>query len=159
MRLYRITKTEKRATDISGMGAFKEGGRWNSKGTYMLYTSENSSLAYLENLVYFDLDNAPGHLYIIGIDFTASSSLIFTLPESSYSKNWLDKGNQENKLMGDQLMFNREYMAVKVRSAVNPFEYNFLLNPLFPGYHDLIKINSVKKLNIDPRLKKHQGIV
>jgi RES domain-containing protein len=53
MVVFRIVKSLNRAKDLSGMGAFKNGGRWNSKGTYMLYTSINSSLAYLETLVHF----------------------------------------------------------------------------------------------------------
>lgn len=154
MNLFRITKTEKRATDFSGMGAFKEGGRWNSAGTYMLYTSENSSLAYLENLVYFEPDNTPSNLFIVSIDLKAADSLIYTLPLTLYPKAWLEKGNLENKLLGDQLMADRKYVAIKVRSAVNPYEFNVLLNPLFPGYHDLITINSIGKVKIDSRLMK-----
>lgn len=154
MNLFRITKTEKRATDFSGMGAFKEGGRWHSPGTYMLYTSENSSLAYLENLVYFEQENTPASLVISSIDLKAADSLIYSLPMALYPKTWLEKGNLENKLLGDQLMADRKYVAVKVRSAVNPYEFNVLLNPLFPGYHDLIAINSIGKLKIDSRLIK-----
>ena len=67
MHVYRIVKSEKRTTDLSGMGAFKAGGRWNEKGTYALYTSENSSLAFLENLVHFDLEETPEDLYILEI--------------------------------------------------------------------------------------------
>jgi len=154
MTLFRITKTEKRATDLSGMGAFKEGGRWNSTGTYMLYTSENISLAYLENLVYFDQENTPSNLFIMSMDVNAEDNLIYTLPLALYPKDWMEKGNLENKLLGDQLMADRKYVAVKVRSAVNPYEFNVLLNPLFPGYHDLIKTNSVEILRIDSRLIK-----
>jgi RES domain-containing protein len=67
MHVYRIVKSEKRTADLSGMGAFKAGGRWNEKGTYVLYTSENSSLAFLENLVHFDLEETPEDLYILEI--------------------------------------------------------------------------------------------
>jgi len=154
MIVYRITKAEKRATDISGLGAFKEGGRWNSAGTYMLYTSENRSLAYLENLVYFDPYNAPPNLYIISLELKAEPNLIYTLPLASYTKDWMQKGNKENKFIGDHLMAERKFIAIKVRSAVNPYEFNFLLNPLFHGYHDIVKINAVEKLNIDSRLIK-----
>ena len=154
MTIFRIIKTEKRGTDLSGIGAFKEGGRWNSPGTYMLYTSENSSLAYLENLVYFEPDNFPPNLFLMSIDLHAADSLIYTLPMTLYPKDWMDKGNLENKLLGDQLMSERKYLAVKVRSAVNPYECNILLNPLFPGYHELIKVNSLEKLKIDSRLMK-----
>ena len=45
-------------------------------------------------------------------------------------------------------------MAIKIRSAVNKFEYNYLLNPLFPRYHHVVKIQSVEKLAVDERLVK-----
>ncbi|WP_414649653.1 RES domain-containing protein, partial [Chitinophaga sp.] len=38
MIVYRIVKTAERAQDLSGKGAYLAGGRWNSTGTFMLYT-------------------------------------------------------------------------------------------------------------------------
>ena len=154
MIVYRIAKSEKRSKDISGMGAFKEGGRWNNAGTYMLYTSENSSLAYLESLVHFEEANIPPNLYIVKIELTVEDTLIYNLPDKTYPKDWQILDNLENKILGDRLMSEQRYLALKVRSAVNPSEYNYLLNPLFPEYHQLIRIVSAKKLNIDVRLVK-----
>ena len=51
-------------------------------------------------------------------------------------------------------MIENKFLAFKVRSAVNPTEFNFLLNPLFPGYHDKIAVNSIQQLNIDSRLAR-----
>jgi len=154
MLVYRIAKSERRINDISGTGAFKEGGRWNNPGTYMLYTSENSSLAYLENLVHFEPENTPPNLYIMGIDLKIKDALIYTLPDKDYPKGWQKIGNLENKDLGDQFMDELKFLAIKVRSAINTIEYNYLLNPLFPGYHDLVKIHIIEKLNVDARLVK-----
>lgn len=157
MIVYRIAKSVPRAQDLSGMGAFKNGGRWNSKGTYMLYSSMNSSLAYLENLVHFDESDLPPYLYITAIEInidSLASGLIYELPDDEYPVSWQLHENLENKIMGDEWMLAKKFLAIKVRSAVNPSEFNFLLNPLFPGYHDKIKVQSIKPLNIDARLKK-----
>lgn len=154
MFIYRITKSSKRANDLSGMGAFKEGGRWNNQGTYMLYTSENSSLAYLESMVHFEAENAPPNLYIICLEIKVMDTLIHVLPDDKYPKNWQEIANLENKFLGDLLMQQRKFAAIKVRSAINKFEYNYLLNPLFPGYNDLIKIHSIEKITVDSRLVK-----
>lgn len=156
MIVYRIVKSEKRARDISGMGAFMNGGRWNSPGTYMLYASENSSLAFLETLVHFEADNVPPNLYIIRMEIDADEKLIYTLPPKSYPKNWLHIDYIENKLIGDKLMNEGKYLAVRVRSAINVYEYNYLLNPIFPRYHDLVKIISVERLDIDQRLIEYK---
>lgn len=152
MLLYRIAKSKQRATDLSGMGAYKFGGRWNHPGTYVLYTSENSSLAYLESLVHFDPDIIPPKLYILGIEVGGEPNLIDTLSDAAYPKNWMKLGNLENKRLGDKWMREAKYLGIRVRSAVNPKEFNCLLNPSFPRYHDLVKVISVERLPVDRRL-------
>ena len=151
MFVYRIVKTETRTNDLSGTGAFKTGGRWNSKGTYMLYTSENSSLAYLETLVHFDEANYPPDLFIVKIEINDKAP-IYTLPEKSYPAGWMQVGLLENKLMGDEWMGEKKFLAIKVKSAINDLEFNFLLNPLFPRFHDLVRIVDVVEIKLDDRL-------
>jgi RES domain-containing protein len=156
MLVYRIAKSENWVRDISGFGAFKNSGRWNSKGTYMLYTSMNSSLAYLETLVHFDESYFPPGLYLASVEIPDDEKLICTLPDKNYPRNWQIPENPANKALGDKWMLEKKYLGFKVRSAVNPSEYNFLLNPLFPGYHDLVKISSVEALKTDARLVKNK---
>ena len=57
----------------------------------------------------------------------------------------------ENKVIGDKLMNENKFFGIKVKSAVNVFEHNYLLNPLFPGYHDCISIKSVTEIKVDER--------
>ena len=152
MIVYRIAKSAERAEDISGFGSFKFGGRWNSKGTYMLYTSMNSSLAYLESLVHFNEIDVPSNLFISSIQLPDSGQLIYQLPDNEYPATWLVQDNLENKLMGDQWILENKFLAFKVRSAINPSEFNYLLNPLFQSYRDIVTIDSIQKLDIDARL-------
>ncbi|MCA9448346.1 MAG: RES family NAD+ phosphorylase, partial [Candidatus Omnitrophica bacterium] len=51
MEVFRVAR-EAYKTDLSGTGARINGGRWNSPGKAVLYTSENRSLAILETLVH-----------------------------------------------------------------------------------------------------------
>ena len=51
MTVYRFTK-EIYSHDISGEGAKKWGGRWNSPGLAVVYTSCSISLSLLEFLIY-----------------------------------------------------------------------------------------------------------
>ncbi|MXV15501.1 hypothetical protein [Hufsiella ginkgonis] len=37
---------------------------------------------------------------------------------------------------------------------IYPLEYNYLLNLLFPGYHDMLRIASVERLETDSRMVK-----
>jgi RES domain-containing protein len=151
MYVYRIVKSEERTQDLSGIGAFRAGGRWNDKGTYVLYTSENSSLAFLENLVHFDTVQIPEELYIIEISLS-KPELILQIPEAEYPEDWLNTDNLACKILGYQLLADHKLLGIKVRSAVNQYEYNILLDPLFPGYHDLIKITKITKIIVDQRL-------
>lgn len=153
MTVFRIVKTKKTTTDLSGTGAFTYGGRWNNKDTYMIYASENSSLAFLEVLVHLDQSELPPNLYIIELSFPDNAPLLL-VPEKTYPPDWQQLENVRCKQLGDQWMSSREYLAIKVKSAINPSEFNYLLNPLFPGFHDLVSIQKVTPLAIDSRLVK-----
>lgn len=153
MTVYRIVKSKTRTADLSGTGAFRTGGRWNSEGTYMLYTSSTVSLSLLENLVHFELADCPPHLYLMHIELAPKVAL-YTLPEDGYPPRWQELEQAANKAIGDRFCREMGHLALKVRSAVNPMEYNYLLNPLFPRFHDLVKISKVEKLPFDPRLVK-----
>lgn len=151
MFVYRIVQTKARTTDLSGTGAFKFGGRWNSKGTYMLYSSENSSLAYLESIVHFDEEYFPPNLFIVKIEID-NKAPIYTRPDKDYPMDWKQLELIKNKTAGDQWMEEKKFLAIKVRSAINYFEYNYLLNPLFPRFHSLVRVVDVSEIKTDERL-------
>jgi RES domain-containing protein len=151
MYVYRITQSINRANDLSGTGAFKWGGRWSNKGTYMLYTSENSSLAYLECLVHFDNSLMPPELFIVAMEISNKAPL-YIFPEKNYPHNWQQPGLAANQNLGDKWMNEQRYLGIKVRSAVNSSEYNYLLNPRFPAFHQLVKIKTIISVGIDDRI-------
>ena len=64
MLIYRISKTEF-IDDLTGVGAKLFGGRWNSKGIFMLYASANRALAVLELLVHLDANEIQQHNFSI----------------------------------------------------------------------------------------------
>ena len=152
MRIFRIVKSAGRVRDLSGTGAFQAGGRWNNPGSYVLYTSENSSLAFLEILVHVGPDEMPTDLHIVELEIDDEVALVYTLPDSDYPDGWFEVENLACKHLGDAFFAAREYLVLKVRSAVNPAEYNYLLNPLFPGYHDLLQFRHVSNVPVDRRL-------
>jgi RES domain-containing protein len=151
MLVYRIVKSKARVNDLSGTGAFMAGGRWNSKGTYMLYTSENSSLAYLETLVHFNASQFPVHLYITTLSLR-KNAMIYELPDNQYPAKWMEIGNPSCKILGDKWMASQEHLAIRVRSAINYSEYNYLINPLHPTFNSQVKMIANTIINIDKRL-------
>ena len=81
-----------------------------------------------------------------------TGGLIYELPDAEYPGEWQVHDNLENKMTGDKWMLENKFIGFKVRSAINPSEYNYLLNPLYPGYNDIVTVKSVLLLNIDARL-------
>ncbi|MEO6815010.1 MAG: RES family NAD+ phosphorylase, partial [Ginsengibacter sp.] len=87
MLVYRIVKLKRRTKDISGTGAFNEGGRWNSEGVFALYTSENEALAMLELLVNVELAELPPNLFIMTI-MIDDSAPVYKVPDRILPKDW-----------------------------------------------------------------------
>lgn len=58
MIVFRLSKSTYTA-DLSGKGAEMSGGRWNSKGTAMVYTSQSKALCTVEIAVHTPLGNLP----------------------------------------------------------------------------------------------------
>ena len=52
MKLVRLQKTKYLHSAMTGIGASREGGRWNAAGTSLVYCSTSLSLATLEVLVH-----------------------------------------------------------------------------------------------------------
>ncbi|WP_153796506.1 RES family NAD+ phosphorylase [Foetidibacter luteolus] len=153
MFVYRIVKLQKRTADLSGTGAYNEGGRWNSEGVYALYTSEHEALAMLELLVHLDESELPPRMFVMTIEVDDNAPVV-QVPDSELPADWRVPGNIVLQEKGDDIFNARQYLAIKARSAVMPNSYNYILNPLFTGYYDLVKVVDVKELQVDKRLHK-----
>lgn len=55
------------ADDLTGKGAEITGGRWNQKGTAMLYTATSRALAGLETFVHLNSGGLPLNRYLVAI--------------------------------------------------------------------------------------------
>ncbi len=151
MITYRIAKKKHRSLDLSGTGAYNEGGRWNNAGTYALYTSQNQALAALELLVHVEESELPPHLFIMTIEI-ADTAPIYEIKDADLPKDWRMPENIALKTIGDNLLKGNKYIAIKARSAVMPNEYNYILNPLYPDYNNLVKVVGVEDYDMDARL-------
>jgi RES domain-containing protein len=151
--VYRIVLSKARTADLSGTGAYRYGGRWNSKGTYLLYTSESSSLAMLESLVHFEPQEFPSELYLIRLKLSDRVSL-YSLPEKDYPSNWRQPGSTACASIGDAFVQKKRHWGMRVRSAVNPEDFNILLNPAMSGWQQSIRVESVSQIEVDWRLGK-----
>ena len=151
MFVYRIIKSKKRTTDLSGTGAFYEGGRWNNEDVFALFTSEHEALALLEVLVHVQETELPPDMYVTRIEIDDKAPIL-AYPDKRLPKSWRLPGNIALKTLGDRILESNEYIGIKVRSAVMPTAYNYILNPRYPRYYDLVKVKDVYRLEIDKRL-------
>ena len=148
MIVYRLA-TETYKTDLSGNGAKLFGGRWNSVGIPVIYTTENISLAVLEILVRADLYTIPLTYHLINIEIPESiQPLIIT--SAKLKTVWKDDIGY-TQWMGDEFMKSNDSLFLKVPSAVVDQENNFILNPKHADFKK-VKIVAIKKIMFDKRL-------
>lgn len=147
MITYRLA-TEKFANDISGEGAKLYGGRWNSAGLGVLYTSEFISLTILEILVRASIITSPDAYILLSIDIPEAG--IRPIDHKKLKKNWEhDIGYTQD--IGNNFLKETQSLCIKVPSAIVSQENNFLINPLHAGFKD-VKITSSELLELDKRL-------
>jgi RES domain-containing protein len=146
-----MVKNKARTLDLSGMGPYLGGGRWNFEGTYAVYTAAYRSLALLETLVHLEEDELPKDLYIISIEVSDLPPILsFSLEE--LPQRWRELENFSIKQMGTEMLRTQQYIALRVPSAVMPFENNFVLNPQFPEFEKFVKIVQIERYEPDERL-------
>lgn len=154
MELYRIAQ-EKYATDLSGNGAKRYGGRWNSEGVFALYTSSSRSLALLETLAHTSAALLEEKIYLL-VTLSIPASLkpeimaLDKLPREWDSRDQLT-GTQR---AGDLFLQKQKSLLLAVPSVLMPEEWNYVLNPLHPDMRKL-KITHQRRMRFDKRAIGH----
>jgi len=151
MLVHRIVKSISRTRDLTGLGAFLEGGRWNSEGVHALYTSENPSLAMLELLVHLDPEEMPPGMYLMDISLSRSPPIL-QLADADLPDDWREPDNLYLRSLGDRHLREGRYLGLKVPSAVMPSQYNIVLNPQHPSFGRCVRVEKVSPLALDRRL-------
>ncbi|MHC1777822.1 MAG: RES family NAD+ phosphorylase [Lentimicrobium sp.] len=150
MKVFRLSRS-KFAGDLSGKGAEIASGRWNSKGTAMLYTSQSVALCTVELAVHTPLGNIPSDYTLITIEIPESIKAA-ELSEGELPPDWktLPHANS-TQLMGDEFVRSGKNALLKVPSVVVPGEYNFLINPSNPDSKGIC-IESTEAFEFNSRL-------
>lgn len=152
MKIYRLSR-EKYTRDLSGTGAMLNGGRWNSRGKYALYTAENISLAKLEVAVHLDFDLIPDDYYLIEIEMPDNAT-IQTIETAQLFEDWDSIPHSEStQRIGDEFLSSQEFLALKVPSAIVKQEFNYILNPAHTSYSQ-VKVTAIEPFQFDHRLFK-----
>lgn len=147
---YRLVATKWATTALSGEGARKYGGRWNSPGHPLVYLSSSRSLCALELLV---------HLSTPGSRCKDFSFVEVELPEAGIHKlssnlpeSWRSEPPESSTMsLGDKWLNNGNALALRVPSTVIPQETNILINPLHPDFHKVVN-SPPRSFRFDKRL-------
>lgn len=122
--------------DLFGEGGRSYAGRWNHKGTPILYTAQSASLAILEYLGH--VINTTVNVPYILLELEVNTDQILPLESVSAQlpENWYDeKGIELTRNIGTNWIKSKESAILQVPSIHSPYEYNYLINPNFPSLH------------------------
>lgn len=135
IRAWRIVREARVPEAFSGEGARQFGGRWNSPGVAVVYTSAHQSLAALETLVHLQ-PRGSLRFMMIGVEF--EESFVERAPADLLPAHWLaEPPGAPTMEIGDRWAGEARSAVLSVPSAVVPDESNYILNPL---HRDFAKI-------------------
>jgi RES domain-containing protein len=149
MKIFRICRRIHAADAFSGEGARRFGGRWNTRGLPMVYTSTSLSLAALELFVHLDPTLAPDDLVSISATLPAGEPAR-TLKLADLPGDWFADETVTRDL-GDQWITGLSSLALQVPSVPIHSESNVLINPLHPRLAEL-QIDSPLPFLFDARM-------
>lgn len=143
------------ADDLSGKGAEITGGRWNDKGTPLVYTSTNRALAALETIVHLNSGGLPLNRYLVEIiipdDVSDSAE---ALDHTIAPFGWdAEPASRTSSDYGTRWARAATSLLLRVPSVIVPEESNVLLNPRHPDI-TAIKARKVRRWIYDPRIAR-----
>jgi RES domain-containing protein len=128
MRCWRICRRRYAAEAASGEGARLYGGRWNSRGVRVVYTSTSLALAAMETFVHLEPNLRPNDLVSIEGDIPDSVE-VDRLDLAALPKNWNESRDESLHKFGDRWIRAGKAAGLLVPSAAIRGEWNILLNP------------------------------
>lgn len=151
--IWRISKRKYATTAFNGEGARRFGGRWNSKGKSVVYTSATLSLAALETLVHMEIEDAGNMFAYIRADIPEDIQ-IDRIDINQLPSNWRNiPAPPSLAAIGNQWFDSGNTAVLAVPSAVIPIENNYLINPLHRDF-SRIQIYDPQSFELDPRMWK-----
>lgn len=149
MTVYRICK--RKYPENNGEGARLAGGRWNHKGTAVIYCGATASLCALEVLAH----GADLAADMVVIEARIPRRLgVMTLDESDLPPNWSTPvASNKTRDLGTQWVKNGATAVLSVPSVIVSSERNYLLNPAHPDFAK-IRFSKPKDFVFDRKLKR-----
>ena len=153
IKAWRLVKKSREKEAFSGQGTRRYGGRWNHRGTAVVYVSDSLSLAALELFVHL----ASAYKGMRFATFTVEipdAAVVESLPRDELPKNWRDEPPPDScKELGTQWVKEGSAAVLRVPSVIVPMESNYILNLGHPGFKKL-EMTPRDDFSFDPRMWK-----
>lgn len=148
--LYRIIRDKYRHDPLSVVGSHLYGGRWNPKGTGVLYATSSPELGLVETLAH-----APGVRYE---ELPTYWVCTLQVPDDiRYYRRvdlppyWQDDTYDRTQTWLNDWLALPDRLGIGLPSVLVPLSYNILLHPLHPLF-DQIEVVSQEVQPVDRRL-------
>jgi len=137
---------------MTGAGAALYPGRWNTKGTPVIYTASAASLAILESWVQHKNEALMQHYSIMSVEFDPKLVTTFDLKESKLEKDWRKKPQTVAAQQYADMKL-KTHLILEVPSVITPVETNYIINPNHPEFNQL-KFGKPEHFEFDYRMYK-----
>src|SRR5438045_7438532 len=146
---WRIVRAERVDRAFTGGGSRLYGGRWNSRGTPVVYVSEHESLAALEIFVHTMPLSPTERYFSFRVDWVDKLTEYF--PIKNLPPDWnAEPPTNGSMRVGDDWVRTGRSAVLALPSLLSRRELNFLLNPTHPGFKK-IKIDTTEDETLNPR--------
>jgi RES domain-containing protein len=141
------------ADDLSGIGAERTGGRWNRKGTPLIYSSASIALACLETLVHLSGGiPLPLNRYLVRIAISPATWRKRVVFDPTEHVGWdAEPPGVVSMDWGSEWAGSSASLLAEVPSVVVPEESNILINPAYTGAARL-SVRKLRRWGYDLRL-------
>lgn len=142
------------ADDLTGTGARITGGRWNDKGTAVVYTSSSRALACLETIVHLNASGLPLNRYLVEVavpdDIWVSRETI----DAQQHVGWdAEPAGLTSIDVGTRWVTEGRSALLCVPSVIVPEETNVLINPAHP-HATRLTAQKIRRWLYDSRLAR-----
>lgn len=150
MLVYRIS-SPKYAGDLSGNGAKLYGGRWNEKGTPVVYFASSRAMAMMELLVHLRPEDLNREYAILV--YEVPDDKIYKVDTELLPLDWkTDERKPALAKWCKRFIDDGEFLLMQVPSVLVEEESNYVLNPLHADAAK-VKLVSQRLFTFDHRLK------
>lgn len=152
MIVWRVVSRRYAASAFDGAGARRSGGRFNSPGVPVVYTSDTLALAVFEVAVHL-----PSYRALLGrVAFRVEvpDRFVEVLDEAALPPDWRSTPpSRSTQALGDAWVRGARSVALHLPSVLLPHHANVVLNPAHPDW-PAVRVGAPEPVPIDSRLVK-----